>query len=103
MLDALKEEMLRYGGAYSHWALLALQFVYPSHEVVIVGKDVEEKTRALYNAGLTNAILAVSAGPSQLPLFRDRYREGKTMIYVCRDRACGTPVEDVKEALLQLE
>lgn len=103
MLAGLSEEILHYAGGYSHWACLALHMAYPFREVVVVGKDVEEKAAELCRAGITNAILAVSEGPSDLPLLASRYEEGKTLIYVCENKACRLPVENVSEALLQFE
>ena len=38
-----------------------------------------------------------------LPLLENKKAEGKTLIYVCRDRVCKFPVEKVSEALQQLK
>ncbi|HQQ93144.1 MAG TPA: thioredoxin domain-containing protein [Bacteroidia bacterium] len=103
MLATVSDELLHYPSAYSHWAILALHFLYPFFEIAIVGKDVDEKLKALYKQGLTNAILAPGRLRSELPLFKDRYQEGKTLIYVCRNSVCGLPVEDAESALAQLE
>jgi len=34
---------------------------------------------------------------------KQRFVEGKTLIYVCKNKACLLPVSEVKEALTQLE
>jgi uncharacterized protein YyaL (SSP411 family) len=99
MLSLVGEEIRNYGSAYSHWACLALMRVYPVKEVVIVGKNVDEKLRGLYNHGLTNAIFAVSESSSDLPLVKGRFVEGKTLIYVCENKSCQLPVTSVEEAL----
>lgn len=103
MLECLSPEFLHYPPAYSNWGILGLHLLYPFFEVAVVGKDVEEKTRALYKAGLTNTILAPGREASDLPLFKNRYKEGKTLIYVCRNNTCQLPVEEVPLALEQLE
>ena len=36
--------------------------------------------------------------PPGLPLLEGRFQAGRTLIYVCRNRTCGLPVESVDEA-----
>lgn len=102
MLSMVTEEMKGYGSAYSNWGLLGLQLAYPFREVAIVGKNVDEKFRALYKHGVTNAIFAPSTGKSELPLVKDRLAEGKTLIYVCENNTCRLPVETIEQTLSQL-
>ncbi len=102
MLSKVTEDLKNYGGAYSNWGNLALNFVYPFREVAIVGKNVNENLARLYKHGITNAIFAVSPQPSDLPLIKDRYVAGKDLFYVCENNACKIPVGTVEEALSQL-
>ncbi len=102
MLAGLQEELVAYGAGYSHWGCLALHLAYPFKEVAIVGNNVNEKLRGLYEHGLTNTILAVTAVPSELPLLKHRYSDERTLIFVCEDNACKLPVETVDDAVLQL-
>ena len=103
MLNCVVSEMKAYGPGYSNWGCLALHLLFPFKEIVIVGNNVNEKLLSLYKEGITNAILAVSASESDLPLLLNRFDKQKTLIYVCENRACKQPVESVKEALLQFE
>jgi uncharacterized protein YyaL (SSP411 family) len=103
MLNCVAVELKEYGPGYSNWGCLALHLVFPFKEIAIVGKNVNEKLAALYQQGITNAILAVSATDSALPLTSNRFNPQKTMIYVCENQACKQPVESVEEALMQLE
>ncbi len=95
-------DLKEYASGYSNWGCLALHACYPFHELAIVGNNVDEKLKELYQQGLTNAILAVHAGASGLPLLRDRHKQGQTLIYVCRNNTCQLPVGTVEEAMLQL-
>lgn len=90
-----------YASGYSNWGCLALHVCYPFYELAIVGNNVDEKLKELYQQGLTNTILAVHAGASGLPLLKDRYKQGQTLIYVCRNNTCQLPVGTVEEAMLQ--
>jgi len=99
MLALFAEEMKAYGAGYSNWACLALHFIYPFKEVAIVGNNVNEKLLELYKHGLTNAIFAVHANASDLPLVKNRFAAGKTLFYVCENKACKLPVESVEETV----
>jgi len=103
MLRMVLPEMQEYGAGYSNWACLALHLVFPFREVAIVGNNVDEKLRALWQHGLTNTIFAVSATGSELPLLINRMVNEQTTIYVCENNACKLPVTTVEAALEQLE
>lgn len=57
MLNNVKSEITRYPSAYSNWALLLLNYVSPFNEIVISGKDVEQKRMELNQFYLPNKIL----------------------------------------------
>ncbi|MDF2435849.1 MAG: thioredoxin protein [Bacteroidota bacterium] len=102
MLNNVLEELENYGSGYSNWAMLLMNFTFPFYELAIVGKSVDEKYGALRKQYLPNVIFAGSISDSKLPLLRERYSEGKTMIYVCSGKTCKQPVEDPGEALKQM-
>ncbi len=104
LLKSVVTEMEHYGPGYSNWAILLLSyFIKPQTEVVIVGKSVDEKMVQLYQQAPSNVIFALSNNPSDLPLLKGRYVEGKTNIYVCKNTTCLLPTETVTEALTQIE
>lgn len=99
MLAHVSASLREYGAGYSNWACLALNLTYAFREVVIVGNNVDEKLRGLYQQGLTNTILAAHDQPSELPLAKDRFMEGRTLFYVCENKTCKLPVTSVEETL----
>jgi len=99
MLHHVVDELIEYGPGYSNWGCLALNLIFPFKEISIVGKNVEEKLLALYQTGITNTILAVSATESFLPLTANRFDSQKTLIYVCENNSCKQPVEAISEAV----
>ncbi len=103
MLKLFVSEIAKNPYSYSNWGMLTLFLAKPFYELAIVGKDVDEKLKELGKHYLTNSILAVSREESNVSLLKNRYREGKTLIYVCRNNTCLKPVEDVKAALKQIE
>ncbi|MES2514278.1 MAG: thioredoxin domain-containing protein [Bacteroidota bacterium] len=103
LLKSIVKEIESYGPGYSNWALLLLQYLKPQTEVVIVGKSVNENLLALYKQSPPNVIFALSDNKSDLPLLRNRYVEGQTLIYVCKNNSCLLPTQSVEEALKQIE
>jgi len=99
MLLHVQTEIAQYGAGYSNWALLQLWFNLPFYEVVIVGKDVHEKHKALRQHHLPNLIFAGSTEASSLPLLKNRYKQGETRIYVCRNNTCFAPATEVSQVL----
>jgi uncharacterized protein YyaL (SSP411 family) len=103
MLLYMQKEIEQYGAGYSNWAQLQLWMCRPFSELVIVGKDVDEKRKILQQHYLPNLIFAGSNNASDLPLLKNRYKEGITLIYICREKTCLSPVTDVSEALKLLQ
>jgi uncharacterized protein len=67
--------------------------------VAIVGTDVTKKIKALNSYYLPNKLIIGSDSENNLPLLQNRYVEGKTLIYVCVNKACKLPVEEVEKAV----
>ncbi len=103
MLNHFSEEIMGYGAGYSNWASLYCDFLTDYFEVCIVGKDVEEKLLELHKHYIPNAIFVVATSYSELEILKQRFVKDKTLIYVCKNKACLIPTENVKEALVQLE
>jgi len=102
MLKQVQNEIPKYGSAYSNWAMLMQFFLNPFYEIAVVGKNVDEKRKALSGHYIPNAIFAGSVSHSSLPLLENRLVEGKTYIYVCENKVCKLPAENTSEALEQI-
>lgn len=103
MLLLYTGELSGYAPGYSNWGCFALNLTKPQRELVIVGNNVDEILLDLHKHYFTNTTLAGSIKVSDLPLFKNRSKEGQTLIYVCKDNTCGLPVSTVSDALKQLE
>lgn len=102
MLNQVKEDMPTYGSGYSNWAMLALNIAAPFHEIVIVGPECEAFRRQVSEFYAPNKLLAGGNAPSTLSILKDRFIPGQTLVYVCKNRICGLPVESVDLAMRQL-
>jgi len=111
MLKQVQQDIIPYGSAYSNWAMLMLHFTQPFYEIAIVGNSVDEKRKELSEHFIPNAIFTGASSPAlllkekgatALPLLEGKFVEGKTLIYICKDKTCKLPTENINEALEQI-
>ncbi len=99
MFERMIGNLSEYPLGYSNWAQLLLDFNGSPKEVVVIGENAIELSRKIQQCYLPDVTFCASTVPSDLPLLRNRYISGKTLIYFCQDNTCQLPVETVKEAL----
>lgn len=88
---------------YSKWNSLLLKTAYPFYEIAVVGNDAKPLLAELQQQNLPNTLIVGSNKDSEMPLFKGRYSDDGTYIYVCQDHTCKLPVATAKEALEQLK
>ena len=103
MLKNIEAQIPQYISGYSNWAILMLNEVNPFYEIAIVGKDANEKRKKLNQKYIPNKLIIGTIKESKLPLLEMKQVNGKTLIYVCYNKACQKPVEEVNEALEQIK
>lgn len=99
MLNNVKPHMSSYGSGYSNWASLMMNEVYPFYEVAITGPEAKQKLQELNENYIPNKLLSCSTKESQLPLLENRYDEAITRYFVCVNKVCQLPTEDLNTAL----
>tara|TARA_R110001592_G_scaffold32788_5_gene114509 strand:- start:3897 stop:6017 length:2121 start_codon:yes stop_codon:yes gene_type:complete len=103
MLKNVEKDMSNYIFNYSNWGILMLNQANSYYEIAITGKKSKEKIKEINTNFIPNKMIIGSITESTLPLLQERYVNGKTMIYVCYNKSCKMPVENVAEALKQLD
>jgi uncharacterized protein len=103
MLRKIKGELLEFGASHANWAILMLWNTQPFYEVVVSGLDAEFKRKELNAYYIPNKLLAGSTKETDYPLFKERYKDDKTTIYVCVNQKCKLPVHEVEDAMKQIE
>jgi uncharacterized protein YyaL (SSP411 family) len=99
VINDIKKNM----GYYSNWAqVMALQ-IRPPYEIAIVGNDWREKLSALQKNYLPNAIYLGGSNEGTIALLQNKLVTGSTMIYVCENKTCRLPVQEVSAALKQIQ
>ncbi len=103
MLLKVLSNFENYPAGYSNWASLMLSMTDDHYEVVVNGENAKEISREFHNEYLPNCIFSFSENESNLSLLKNRFMEGKTLIYVCQNNVCMLPVEKVSEAMKLIE
>lgn len=88
---------------YSNWAQAMILQVFPEVEIAIVGKDWKEKLKELERIYFPEAIYSGGENEGNLSLLQNKSVEGKTLIYVCKNKSCRLPVEEVSEAITEIK
>ncbi|PLK44736.1 thioredoxin domain-containing protein [Emticicia sp. TH156] len=100
MLAKMKKLVLTDTQWLTNWATLATQLVKPTAEVAIVGPDAQGIRALLDQTYNPNKVFAGTAEGSGLPLLQGRTaQDGRTMIYVCFDKTCQLPTDNISKAL----
>ena len=88
-----------YPSGYSNWFDLIYNLKSKFYEVAIVGKNAIEKAKELNKKYLPNKLVIGSSTSNDLPLLQNRFINGKTLIYVCVNKACKMPTENLDESI----
>lgn len=99
MLTSIKEELPRSGAYFANWCILKAWFIENPFEVAIAGKDATEVRKKMDQYYLPNVLLCGGNGNSTLPLLKNKTQEEKTLIYVCKNKTCNQPSENIQESL----
>ncbi|MFZ4546543.1 MAG: thioredoxin domain-containing protein [Bacteroidales bacterium] len=99
MILAIESKIQQQPTAYSNWAKLALTCRKEQKVIAVVGQDAVSVIRQLKKEKINTELIFGSTIKSNLPYFKNRFIEGKTLIYVCVGSHCLMPVETVEEAV----
>ena len=88
---------------YSNWCQLMLSVIKPPFEVAIVGEQYEDYLSTFQQKYFPDAIFLGGKEEGSLPLLKGKLSDGQTLIYVCQNKICKIPTDDVEKALSMLE
>lgn len=86
----------------AQWCSLTSLFTNDTYEVVVIGKEAIAKNKEPQKKYLPDCVVMGSRNEENLSLLESKWTENKTLIYVCTNKVCKRPVEDVTSALKQL-
>ncbi len=103
MLEAVSGKLKIFPEYHAAWCGLAGLFASGTYEIAVIGKDAISRSRHLQKEYLPDCIMMGETDEENLPLLENKLLENKTMIYVCTNKVCKKPVEDVEDALNQIK
>jgi hypothetical protein len=102
MIKNVSDDLVKNLNYYSNWAQAMILQIYPAIEIAVIGKNWKEKLPLLQKNYLPNTIYCGGENGGTLSLLENKLVEGTTMIYVCKNKSCHLPVENVDDALNQI-
>ncbi|MEQ1587876.1 MAG: thioredoxin domain-containing protein, partial [Cyclobacteriaceae bacterium] len=91
-------------GYMCHWSVLLSEVIQTPAEVVICGSDALATRQELHSHYLPFLVTVGSDHKSSLPLLQGREPKlNQTQIYVCYNKTCQLPVEQVSQAIQQIQ
>jgi len=98
MTTKVRNEISGQGAYASNWAMFLGKLVYPSSEVAILGENAMAVNLEMQKQYLPGVLFA-GGTIENLPLLQNRLINNQTVIYVCRNNTCSSPVISVADAL----
>ena len=98
MLDIMK----KYPPSFSAWAKHILYNKVHSNEIIIAGVNAKDYYTQISKEYLPNSLLSYFNSDSKLSIHQGRLIDQKTLIYVCQNKSCKLPTENIEEALSQV-
>ncbi|HUV16757.1 MAG TPA: thioredoxin domain-containing protein [Pelolinea sp.] len=102
MLGKMKYQIISNGSAFANWANLFLHLAHPFYEVAITGNETLAFLRGMKEYYLPNVVFAGTESNSDLSILQNRESKNETRIFICRDKVCRQPINDIDEAINQL-
>lgn len=72
-------------------------------ELVINGSNAKNVLQAISKEFLPGIFVAATEKDNNLAIFKNRFVEGKTLIYICRNKSCNLPLESIDEAIKEIQ
>lgn len=97
MCNYMLNNIIAYPGYYAHWASVTAASVTGISLVVIAGPKAHDYARQLQSHFSPFTLLAAASNKSTIPVFMNKFRDEKTVIYKCINHKCESPIEKVED------
>lgn len=92
-----------YPSAFSNWLNVLLNFSEQNKELAICGENALNELIKINQNYIPNYVVAGSEKESNLPFLKNRYIENETLFYLCQNKTCQQPTNDIEEIITQLK
>lgn len=91
-----------YPSAFSHWLIAALHFSDYQKELAICGEESLTHLKDINQNYLPSIVLSGSEKKSDLPFLQNRFLESETLFYLCQNKMCLAPKNNISEVYKDL-
>lgn len=102
MLNNVLNDVVKNPPFYSNWCIVLDMHLHLNQELVIMGTQAKAYLETIHSRYLADTLITGSTQASELPLCKDRYVAGKTLLYLCQNKSCELPEEEVTLILNKL-
>ena len=99
MLSNVYSNLINSSIHFTNWAKLHILFISTPFEVAILGVKCMEFNKKLHEQFFPNIILTGGKEEGKLALLQHKLMKNQTSIYICKNKTCRLPMNDVDEAL----
>jgi uncharacterized protein YyaL (SSP411 family) len=100
MLQSLCEASIRSPYSFAYWGTLLQRTLFESKTVIAVGRDAKKSLAELRKYFLPDCfLLAFEKEISELTILKDKFFSDESLIFVCTQQACLSPVRNVEGSL----
>lgn len=103
MLKNVLEQLENHPRGFGNWLDLLLNFKFDFYEIIMAGNDIHSLSKNLNKNYLPQTIIAGTEQPDEKDIFKNRFQEGETLIYICKNNVCRQPVRFIEEILKQIK
>ncbi|MBD0351201.1 MAG: thioredoxin domain-containing protein, partial [Flavisolibacter sp.] len=102
MIKALGDVAIKYPTSFGVWLSVLFEMVQGTYEIAITGPQAAHYLKEVLSIYLPHRVVMSTSEPlNNFPFLKEKWVEGKTLIYLCEQYACRQPVASV-EALREL-
>lgn len=103
MLYNIKPKIDKYPTGYSNWLQVMLNKEKGLYQIVLSGNNYKIAKSELNQMYMPNAVYALVQTETQIPLLKDKPVSDALSIYVCIDKTCGLPQNNVQSVMAMLK
>lgn len=100
MLIAMKSRILAYPSAHACWAKVSAMFVNGITTIVLTGPQSKQYAEVLRRKAKAFTLFAAAESESDIPVFANRFKSGKNLIFICRGNVCDAPYDHPEDVIL---
>lgn len=97
MCNYLKKHITDYPGYYANWASVSAAISKGVTTIAIAGDNAVNLAHQVQKQFHPFVLIAAANNTSSLPVFNNKFKPGKTLIYKCVNHSCDAPVENVSD------